>query len=113
MTSILKTYGFLIAIRIYYDFELTRIKYTCKFREININSHVPPRPGFVRLNLPYFMSDDSVEFVIKAVKMVAEHGWKLLSQVIKYFCKRSVFNGKDPNLSSRLALLWLVGRRGS
>ncbi|CAH3196907.1 unnamed protein product [Porites evermanni] len=38
------------------------------------------RPGFVRLNLPYFMSDDSVEFVIKAVKMVAEHGWKLLPQ---------------------------------
>jgi len=47
------------------------------------------------------MSDDSVEFVIKAVKMVAEHGWKLLPQVIKY------------NLSSGLALLWWVGRRGS
>lgn len=46
------------------------------------------------------MSDDSVEFVIKAVKMVAEHGWKLLPQVIKYFCKWSVFNGKDPSLSS-------------
>ena len=54
----------------------------------------------MRLNLPYFTSDDSVEFVIKAVKMVAEHGWKLLPQVIKYFCKWSVFNGKDPSLSS-------------
>lgn len=85
---------------VYYDFELTRIKYTCKFREININSHVLPRPGFVRLNLPYFMSDDSVEFVIKAVKMVAEHGWKLLPQVIKYLCKRSVFSGKGLGLSS-------------
>ncbi|XP_077984669.1 uncharacterized protein LOC144439269 [Glandiceps talaboti] len=38
------------------------------------------RPGFARLNLPYFMSDDSVDFVIKAVAMVAEHGWKLLPQ---------------------------------
>ena len=93
---IVKRVASIIAIRIYYDFELTRIKYTCK-----INSHVVVfprvffscRPGFVRLNLPYFMSDDSVEFVIKAVKMVAEHGWKLLPQVIKYFCKRSVFNG--------------------
>ena len=67
----------------------------------------------MRLNLPYFMSDDSVEFVIKAVKMVAEHGWKILPQVIKYFCKRSVFNGKSSNLSSGLAVLWWVGRRGS
>lgn len=38
------------------------------------------RPGFVRLNLPYFMSEDAVDFVLKAVKMVAEHGWKLLPQ---------------------------------
>ncbi|XP_074619620.1 uncharacterized protein LOC141878556 [Acropora palmata] len=38
------------------------------------------RPGFVRLNLPYFMSDDAVDFVLEAVKMVAEHGWKLLPQ---------------------------------
>ncbi|XP_068718445.1 uncharacterized protein [Montipora capricornis] len=38
------------------------------------------RPGFVRLNLPYFMSEDAVDFVLEAVKMVAEHGWKLLPQ---------------------------------
>ena len=41
------------------------------------------RPGFARLNLPYFMSHDAVEFVLKAVDMVAEHGWKLLPQVQK------------------------------
>ena len=35
----------------------------------------------MRLNLPYFMSEDAVDFVLKAVKMVAEHGWKLLPQV--------------------------------
>ncbi|XP_006814971.1 uncharacterized protein LOC100377968 [Saccoglossus kowalevskii] len=38
------------------------------------------RPGFARLNLPYFMSDECVDFIIKAVAMVAEHGWKLLPQ---------------------------------
>ena len=27
------------------------------------------------------MSDDGVDFVLKAVSMVAEHGWKLLPQV--------------------------------
>ena len=39
----------------------------------------------MRLNLPYFMSDTTVEFVLKAVKMVAEHGWKLLPQVKMFF----------------------------
>lgn len=29
------------------------------------------------------MSHDAVEFVLKAVEMVAEHGWKLLPQVRK------------------------------
>ena len=29
------------------------------------------------------MSHDAVEFVLKAVEMVAEHGWKLLPQVDK------------------------------
>ena len=29
------------------------------------------------------MSHDAVEFVLKAVAMVAEHGWKLLTQVQK------------------------------
>lgn len=38
------------------------------------------RPGFVRLNLPYFMSHAAVEFVLKAVEMVAKHGWMLLPQ---------------------------------
>lgn len=39
------------------------------------------RPGFARLNLPYFMKEDCVDFVLDAVAMVAEHGWKLLPQV--------------------------------
>jgi len=28
------------------------------------------------------MSDDAIMFVVEAVAMVAEHGWKLLPQVI-------------------------------
>ncbi|KAK3100241.1 hypothetical protein FSP39_016852 [Pinctada imbricata] len=38
------------------------------------------RPGFVRINLPYFMDKDTMDFVIEAVKLVAQHGWKLLPQ---------------------------------
>jgi selenocysteine lyase/cysteine desulfurase len=36
------------------------------------------RPGFVRFNLPWFMADAEVDFVLDAVAFVAEHGWKLL-----------------------------------
>lgn len=41
------------------------------------------RPGFVRVGLPYFMNDKTVDFVLNAVNMVATHGWKLLPQVSK------------------------------
>jgi selenocysteine lyase/cysteine desulfurase len=37
------------------------------------------RPGWVRMNFNYFLDDDSVEYLLKAVELVAEHGWKLLS----------------------------------
>ena len=40
------------------------------------------RPGFTRLNLPYFISEEQLDFVLQAVAMVTEHGWKLLPQVI-------------------------------
>eukprot|EP00742_Colponemidia_sp_Colp-10_P004426 GILJ01004726.1.p1 GENE.GILJ01004726.1~~GILJ01004726.1.p1 ORF type:complete len:1056 (+),score=133.62 GILJ01004726.1:84-3251(+) len=36
------------------------------------------RPGHTRLNLNYFMKQDVVEYVIKAVHFVATEGWKLL-----------------------------------
>lgn len=36
------------------------------------------RPGFVRINFPYFFTDEDIHFVCEAVKMVAENGWKLL-----------------------------------
>ena len=35
------------------------------------------------MNLPFFMSNDGIDFVLKAVSMVAEHGWKLLPQVAR------------------------------
>ena len=36
------------------------------------------RPGLVRLNLNYFLPQEVVEFVLRAVAFVAEFGWKLL-----------------------------------
>ena len=36
------------------------------------------RPGFARLNLPWWMEDSAVDFVLRAVQFVGEHGWRLL-----------------------------------
>lgn len=40
------------------------------------------RPGFVRINLPYFLDKQSMKFVLEAVSLVSEHAWKLLPQVL-------------------------------
>ncbi|UJR21242.1 hypothetical protein I4U23_024337 [Adineta vaga] len=36
------------------------------------------KPGFTRLNLPYFASDEEIEFILDAVEFIANHGWKFL-----------------------------------
>ncbi|MCA0893935.1 aminotransferase class V-fold PLP-dependent enzyme [Microbulbifer agarilyticus] len=36
------------------------------------------RPGWVRLNFNYFIDEDTFEYLLRAVELVAEHGWKLL-----------------------------------
>ncbi|KAK0047815.1 cysteine desulfurase [Biomphalaria pfeifferi] len=36
------------------------------------------KPGFVRLNLPFFASAKCINFIKKAILLMADHGWKLL-----------------------------------
>ena len=38
------------------------------------------KPGWVRVNFNYFVSDTVFEYVVQAVAMVADHGWKLVPQ---------------------------------
>ncbi|GAB1602855.1 uncharacterized protein LOC115212374, partial [Argonauta hians] len=40
------------------------------------------RPGFVRLNLPYFYDDEKIDYIIEAVDTVATHAWKFLPYYI-------------------------------
>ncbi|XP_014661429.1 PREDICTED: probable cysteine desulfurase isoform X2 [Priapulus caudatus] len=66
------------------------------------------KPGFVRLNLPYFFPDDVVDFVLDAVDMVCTYGWKLLPQKAESM--------KDSPLSvmideEKLGLVWFVEPR--
>ena len=36
------------------------------------------RPGWVRLNFNYFIDEPEFEYLLRAVELVAEHGWRLL-----------------------------------
>lgn len=36
------------------------------------------RPGWTRLNFNYFIDEASFEYLVQAVELVAEHGWRLL-----------------------------------
>lgn len=36
------------------------------------------RPGWVRLNFNYFISDQEFEYLLGALELIAEHGWRLL-----------------------------------
>jgi len=36
------------------------------------------KPGFCRLNLPYFMDRSTIDFILDAVAFVAQHGWKFM-----------------------------------
>ncbi|XP_041459673.1 uncharacterized protein LOC121411175 [Lytechinus variegatus] len=38
------------------------------------------KPGFVRLNLPFFFSDNVISYVLEAVDDIGTNGWKMLSQ---------------------------------
>lgn len=40
------------------------------------------RPGWLRLNFNYFIDHENFEYLLRAIELVAEHGWKLLP----YYC---------------------------
>ena len=36
------------------------------------------KPGFTRLNLPWFASDDEIDFILEAVALTCESAWKIM-----------------------------------
>ncbi|CAB4061624.1 unnamed protein product [Lepeophtheirus salmonis] len=46
------------------------------------SSYEALRPGFTRLNFPWFFDDSTVEGILDALEFVVEHGWKFLVQYI-------------------------------
>ena len=62
------------------DDRLDRIHLRRGHRECS--QHEILRPGFTRLNLPWFSTDEEIDFVIDALEFVANHGWKFMPQYI-------------------------------
>jgi len=50
------------------------------FREAIASGCEGIKPGWVRVNFNYFISEAVFRFIVEAVRLVAEHGWRLLPQ---------------------------------
>ncbi len=48
------------------------------------------KPGWVRLNLNYFIGEETFEYLLRAVELLAEHGWKMFS-AYSYDAERSLW----------------------
>ncbi|MEM1112207.1 MAG: aminotransferase class V-fold PLP-dependent enzyme [Pseudomonadota bacterium] len=62
------------------------------------------RPGWVRLNFNYFISEQEFEYLLGAIELVAKHGWRLLPHYV-FDTKAGVwrFEGRSMELPVRLA----------
>jgi len=43
-----------------------------------VQGHTVLRPGWVRLNFNYFIGDETFNYLVDAIDLIASHGWKLL-----------------------------------
>ena len=42
--------------------------------------HLVLKPGWVRLNFNYFIGEETFDYILRAVELIAEHGWKMLGR---------------------------------
>lgn len=69
------------------------------------------KPGWVRVNFNYFISEESFRYIVEAVKMVAQHGWRLLPDYT--FCPMSgLWRHRQGRPDPALRLTDLSYRRG-
>ncbi|VAW01446.1 Cysteine desulfurase [hydrothermal vent metagenome] len=48
------------------------------FEESIVHGCIGIKPGWARIGFNYFFSDTVVDYIIEAIDLIAEHGWKLL-----------------------------------
>jgi selenocysteine lyase/cysteine desulfurase len=51
-----------------------------RFEEVVSTGQEVLKPGWVRLNFNYFISEEAFEYIVEAVHLVANEGWRLLPQ---------------------------------
>nr|XP_032523108.1 uncharacterized protein LOC116774477 [Danaus plexippus plexippus] len=78
---LLKEYEKLLDVEAQKEISRVRKLSVVKSPEVPIHNE-PLRPGFCRLSLPFFMSENELAFVLEALKMVATEGWKILPQYV-------------------------------
>ena len=67
-------------------------------------------PGFCRVNFNYFIDREEFDFIVEAIRQIAEHGWKLLP--LYTVCLKTgqyVYNGLDRNSAPFQRFATLVG----
>ena len=64
------------------------------------------RPGWVRLNFNYFIAGDELEYLLRALELVAEHGWRLL-QCYRYDAAHGVWRHHHADAQRQDPLLGL------
>ncbi|HBW84318.1 MAG TPA: aminotransferase [Gammaproteobacteria bacterium] len=67
------------------------------------------RPGWVRLNFNYFFAQETVDYLVQAVMLIAEHGWRLLPYY--HYAEDSgtwSFKGAEPKLAVDLTTINFV-----
>jgi len=52
--------------------------YSRALEALLLEGHMVLRPGWVRLNFNYFIDGETFEYLVRAVELVAAHGWRLL-----------------------------------
>ena len=70
------------------------------------------RPGWVRINLNYFIDEPTADYLASAIELVAEHGWRLLPYY-RFDAQQGVwrYQGQQTELPVDLAdaQSWLLG----
>jgi len=62
------------------------------------------KPGWTRINFNYFLEEQTFEYIVRAVELIAEHGWKLLPYYqFEEDTGAWLYQGRAMSLPTRLA----------
>lgn len=70
------------------------------------------KPGWVRVNFNYFLAEETFDFIVEAVHLVANEGWKLLS-CYRFDSHTGVWRHKDAPEDTALSLTDISYESGS